>query len=495
MDKFFVGIDLGSTNIKAALYRGETLSRAAFCSRPVEYFKDGSKVEFDSDAVINTMLEMLRELGGKAPPGSVCTVTLTGQAESLILLDKNLKPLRRAISWMDERSTAECNELAQKFGAEEIYRTTGQKAVIPTWPATKIINLARTEPECFAKTAFFVLLKDYVAYRLSGILKAEKSIATLSFYFDIYNGCYWEKMLDACGIRIEQLPPLAEPCTILGRIDPALDLGAAYSQAQVNIGTMDHFAGMIGSGNISPGTISESCGTVMAMAAMLRLPLSGKETAALHYGHLPGTMVLLPVAESGGICLEWFRNNFLPGFSFEQIETEIQKAPKNNNSLIFLPYLAGVNAPEFERNTCGLFFGLRADTGVFEMAKAVMEGVAFLLDKNLAEMRSAGLEFSQIVCTGGAAKSDLWSQIKADVCSCEVLIPEDSETACRGAAIIGAVSMGAFAGYEEAAKKCISIKKRFYPGEGSLYSVKKEGFNSLYNAMLKTICIMSGRNK
>ena len=117
MDNFFVGIDLGSTNIKAALYQGG-LSRVAYCSRTVEYFRQGNKVEFDSEAAIGALLEMLRELGAKAPCGGIKAVTLTGQAESLIFLDKNYKPLRPAISWMDERSTAECEELSKEFSLE-----------------------------------------------------------------------------------------------------------------------------------------------------------------------------------------------------------------------------------------------------------------------------------------------------------------------------------------------------------------------------------------
>jgi len=212
-------------------------------------------------------------------------------------------------------------------------------------------------------------------------------------------------MLNFCRIKSSQLPPLVEPCTVLGRIDQALDLGAAFSEARVNTGTLDHFAGMIGSGNITPGALSESCGTVMAMAAMVKLPLSGKVTTALHYGPFPETMVLLPVAESGGICLEWFRNNFLPGISFDEINAGILKLEnKHTKNLIFLPYLAGVNAPEFDPEACGIFFGLRSETSVFELAKAVMEGVAFLLDKNLEEMRNADLDFSHIVCTGGAGR-------------------------------------------------------------------------------------------
>jgi xylulokinase len=486
----YIGIDLGSTNIKGALFSGETLTRLSFCSRPIVYTRRGKEVEFDADAVVQTVLEILRELGRSAENAgtAIRQIALTGQAESLILLGKNGRPLRSALSWMDERSVAECRELAERFAPERCYDITGQKAVIPTWPATKILHLSRTEADIIAKTAVYIMLKDYVAYRLSGIMAADKSIATFSLYFDIHRGCYWQDMLDACGIRKEQIPPLVEPCTTLGSLDSRLDLGGVFSGASVNTGTLDHFAGMIGNGNINPGIVSESTGTVLAMATMAKMPLSGSETAALHYGPFPGTMVFLPVAESGGVCLEWFKNNFLPDVPFDELDNCVENRIKEqkSGSLIFLPYLAGVNAPDFDTDACGVFFGLRAKTDVIDMARSVMEGVALLLDRNLAEMKRSGLEFTHIISSGGAAKSGVWSQIKADICDLEVRIPAEREAACFGAALIAAVQCGAFPDYKTAAELCVRIQKSFFPGNSLLYRAKKAGFNTLYTGMLKT---------
>ncbi|MDR0710615.1 MAG: hypothetical protein LBF77_11180, partial [Spirochaetaceae bacterium] len=358
----YIGIDLGSTNLKGALFNGETLTRLSLCSRPVSYTRRGKKVEFDADAVVETVLEILRELGRSAEDAgvSVSQIALTGQAESLVLLGKNGRPLRPAISWMDERSAAECRELAALFAPDLCYAVTGQKAIIPTWPATKILHLIHNEPDVIRRTAVYTMIKDYIAYRLSGVLAADKSIATFSLYFDIYRGCYWQDMLDAVGIRKDQLPPLTEPCTVLGPLDPALNLSRVYGGTRVNTGTLDHFAGMIGNGIVSPGALSESTGTVLGMSAMAKMPLSGKETSPLHYGPLPGTMVLLPVAESGGVSLEWFKTNFLSALSFRELD-EAVKARRSKN-ILFLPYLVGINAPEFDPDACGVFFGLRADT-------------------------------------------------------------------------------------------------------------------------------------
>lgn len=483
----FIGIDLGTTNVKAALYDGDRLSCLATCTRSVVYNRDGSRVEFDADGMVDTVLEMLRELGNMGT--RVDMITLTGQAESLVLLGKEHRPLRPAISWMDERSVAECGELAGKFSPEAYYAVTGQKSVIPTWPATKILHLSRTEPDIISRTAIFIMIKDYIAYRLTGILAADKSIATFSFYFDIHKGCYWQDMLDTVGIRTGQLPPLVEPCTVLGPPDSALNLGGAYAETTVNTGTLDHFAGMIGNGIVAPGGVSESTGTVLGISAMAKIPLSGKESLPLHYGPFPGTIVLLPVAESGGVCLEWFKNNFLSGMTFRELDERVKE--RGIKKLIFLPYLAGINAPEFDSDACGVFFGLRADTGAFDMARSVMEGVALLLDKNLAEMRREGLEFSHIVSTGGAAKSDVWSQMKADICGLELRVPANNEAACFGAAMIGAVCAGVFPDYEIAAKSCVTMAKNFFPKDESMYRAKKTGFAVLYRGMLDTAAAMS----
>lgn len=483
----YIGIDLGSTNIKAALY-DTSLHRVAICSRKVEYIREDKRVEFNADGYFCAVIELLKELNQYSLP--VKEITLTGQAESLILLGDNGIPLGNAISWMDERSEAECLELAKEFDEETCYAVTGQKSIIPTWPATKIRHMHNHEPEKIAKTRFYVMLKDYIAYRLCGKLVCDKSIATFSFYFDIHKEIYWEAMLQACGIREEQLPPLVEPGTRLGPLRAELSLGQMFNNTQLNIGTLDHFAGMVGTGNIEPGTISESTGTVLGISTLAKLPLSGKESAALHFGPFPGSYVFLQVAESGGFCLEWFRDRFVKEFSLQEIDELILKRGYPNK-MLFLPYIMGVNAPDFDADACGVFFGIRADHDNIDFAYAVMEGVAFLLERNIAALKYNTMDFNRIISTGGGAKSDLWSQLKADITGLAVEIPADNEAACLGAAIIGAVECGDFKDYHAAAAACVKFVKRFEPQPNSIFIAKKAGFDALYEGMMKTASIIN----
>lgn len=479
-----IAVDLGSTNIKTAVYN-ESLMLCGSSSTPVVYNRQGNRVEFDAEQYALDLLAMLEKhvAEGILSADEPCTISLTGQAETLIVLDKDGAPIRPAISWMDERSDEECEYIASKVDAATCYKVTGQMAVLPTWPATKILWLQKNEPETWNKAAHYVLLKDYVVYYLTGKLMADMSIATFSFYFDIYKKQYWQEMMDLCGIRAEQLPPLAEPCTVAGPLSATSAAKAGLNNALVNIGTLDHFAGMVGTGNIAPGGVSLSTGTVMALATMAAGAVPEDAGIAMHYGFLPDTHVMLPVAESGGVSLEWFKRSCLKTMGYNELNEELRQR-ELPNSVLFLPYLVGTNAPEFDRDACGVFAGLRAEHDAVDMAYAVMEGVSHLLRRNLESIQKAGTNVSRIVATGGGAKSAVWCQLQADVTGIPVSIPVEKEAACLGAAIIAAVGAGIYEDLNTACKQAVFFEKTYRPNKNEQLERKYRQFGALYQAAL-----------
>ena len=217
----YAGIDLGSTNIKAAIYDKEfnLIDRQ---SRPVNYIRDNGFVEFDAVQYFNDLVGLLEDMLKSNRVTRVEEVAFTGQAESLVVLGADGKPLMNAISWMDERSVEECKVLDAKFSPAVCEAVTGQMAVLPTWPATKILWLKNNRPEIYDNAATYMLLKDYIVYCLTGEKFSDMSIATFSFYFDIYKKVYWKEMLEAIGVSETQLPKLCEPCSVAGNLLPAL---------------------------------------------------------------------------------------------------------------------------------------------------------------------------------------------------------------------------------------------------------------------------------
>jgi xylulokinase len=480
----YIGIDLGSTNIKAAIYN-EKLELIDRQSKPVHYIHENGFVEFDVLEYCGVLVSLLKDMIKANNVKSVKQLAFTGQAESLVVVKKSGQPLMNAISWMDERSIEECDILAKQFSIEECEQVTGQQAILPTWPATKILWLKKHKPDVYNNAGYYLLLKDYVIYWLTGEINADMSIATFSFFFDIYNKCYWKRMLNEIGVLESQLPKLVEPCSVVGSFKPEVsDLLGLDGCTKVNVGTLDHFAGMIGTGNITYGGITLSTGTVMAMAVMAKEPVPKNSGIAMHYGFVPNTHVMLPVAESGGVSLEWFRRTCMPNTDFREIDLVLAERPRN--SLLFLPYLVGTNAPEFDSNATGVFWGLRQEHDAFDMAYAIMEGVAFVLKKNCECITQKGTPLTAIVATGGGAKSDIWCQLQADITGLPILVPNEKEAACLGAAIIAVVADGKFASFADAVKY-IKISKRFEPHPDQELSLKYCKFNVLYEASLSLL--------
>ena len=157
---------------------------------------------------------------------------------------------------------------------------------------------------------------------------------------------------------------------------------------------------------------------------------------------------------------------------------------RSETGLLFLPYIAGTNAPEFDSDAAGVFWGLRQEHDAFDMARAVMEGVSFVLRKNTDVITENGTALQAIIATGGGAKSDIWCQLHADATGLQVKVPAEKEAACLGAAMIAAVDDGLFAGYQEAAEKCISFEREFEPRRDQRTEAKYQHFCRLYDAVL-----------
>jgi len=290
-------------------------------------------------------------------------------------------------------------------------------------------------------------------------------------------------MLNAIGITADRLPPLAEPCSVAGGLTAeAANATGLDCSTLVNHGTLDHFAGMIGTGNTEVGGVTLSTGTVMALAAMSAEPAPRDSGIAMHYGFVPDTHVMLPVAESGGVSLEWFHRTCMGDIDYGKMNEVLLQ--RGGNDLLFLPYLVGTNAPEFDSEACGVFWGLRQEHDVYDMAHAVMEGVAFVLRKNTDNIRRKGTDLKAIIATGGGAKSPVWCQLQADITGLDVLIPKEKEAACLGAAVIAAVADGRYADFKQAAAETVSFVRRFTPAPTAETEKKYRRFCALYDAAL-----------
>ena len=160
-------------------------------------------------------------------------------------------------------------------------------------------------------------------------------------------------------------------------------------------------------------------------------------------------------------------------------------ARRERNDLLFLPYLVGTSAPEFDAEAKGVFWGLRQEHDAIDMAGAVMEGVAHVLNKNLQHIHKNGICLQSIIATGGGAKSPIWCQLYADITGLPVRIPAEKEAACLGAAMIAAVADGKYTDFAAASAELVRFSKEYVPHPSEHFARKYRRFCKLYDAALE----------
>jgi xylulokinase len=488
-NKYIITIDLGTTLIKFGLF-DENLREICIHSLSYDLKIDGNYIEFDAlqywELCLKGMDELLLKSGINRKNAMV--ISLSSQAETIVPVDINGNPLRNAISWLDSRSAGEVDAIRREFDVEKAYGITGQPDIITTWPASKILWMKSNEKQIYDKAYKFLLLKDFIIYKLTGQFVSEFSIYNFSYYFDINKKNYWNEMLKFLGIDIDKLPELKEPGEKAGLLakENSEFLNLA-TDVVVNCGCLDQMAGMIGTGNIRPGVIGETTGTVMVICAVVNKPNINKYRIPCHYNAVKNTYVMLPIVESGGISLEWFKNNFADRISFKQMDLEVKNLLPRTDDPVFLPYIVGVNSPEYNPDARGVFYGLSVSHNNTHLAKAVMEGICFILKKNLRYLGQIDIESEKIISSGGGSNSDVWNQMKADILDKEVMVMESKEAASLGCAILGAVDIGFFSNVEEAVKKVVRVKTIYQPNNQnkSYYEKQYELFLDIYDRLYK----------
>jgi xylulokinase len=456
-EKCLLGIDLGTTAIKGILVDsdGSILASAAR-----EYHLDVSGVfcELEPEtywvhtrAVIQEILETSR-----VDPESITAVSFASQGETLIPVGKSGDPLRKAIVWLDNRSDQEANQIQEAFGNGLIFQKTGQPEVMPLWPANRILWLQRHENSVYRKVHRYLLVEDFIIFKLTGKFCTEYSVSSSSLYLDIINKVWWKEMLTYLGITVENLPELFPSGKAVGNIsDKSARETGLSSNTCIVTGGFDHAAGAIGAGNIESGKVTETTGAAMAMVVTTDKAVMDRDLKLPCQCHaVRDKYFIMPYGQTAGMVLKWFKDTFC--------SEEIRVAERNggniyallgdmaaaidpgSDGLIMLPHLMGSGSPEFDNRAKGIFAGITLGMTKGHFIRAIMESVACMVHYNLQSLNNKGFIINEIQTLGGASKSDVWNQMKADMMGLPVVTARNTENAALGATILAGVGTGIF---------------------------------------------------
>jgi xylulokinase len=446
--------DLGTTGDKATLFdiAGNSVA-ASFVAYETAYPQPNWAEQDPADwwRSVRDSTRSLLAISGAAP-GEIAVISFSGMMNGMLPVDRVGTPLRPAIIWADQRATGQAEFLTQCCGMEEVYRRTGHRPGA-SYTAAKMLWLQQTQPDLYARTHQVLQAKDYVAHRLTGTFATDYSDASGTNLFDLARRGWAVDLIEAIGLDPRKLPPAFPSSTVIGQVtsEAAADTGL-LAGTPVVIGGGDGACATVGAGSVHPGDAYNYLGSSSWIAVTAEQPLYDPRMRTFTFAHLdPDLYFPTGTMQCAGGSFDWLER-LLRGTGearlYDEMSTAAARVQAGAMGLLFLPYLIGERSPHWNPRARAVFVGLTMAHGRAEMARAVLEGVAFNLKMILDAFREQGAAIQAMRLIGGGARNALWRQILADVYGLPILRPALlAEATSLGAAIAGGVGVGLFSGF------------------------------------------------
>jgi xylulokinase len=461
-EQLLLGVDIGTTNAKALLAtpEGRVVAQATASyelSTPQPGWVEQDPEDWWRGAFL-VMREVVQRAG--AQPGQVAAIGISGQGCAATLIDRQGRPLRPGIIWMDARSEAQCERM-RRLAGERILRINGKQPA-PYNFDPKLIWLQEHEPETIRRAWRSLTTTGYVNFRLTGELVLNVSDASIPFAFD-QRACDWsEELIAAFGVPRGLYPAVAPSQQIIGGLLPEVAQAVGLPPGvPVIAGGEDTSAAGLSAGAVEPGQAMLSLGTGGSIYIVTETPLAHPQL--LIFAHVlerrwfaGGTIVAF------GASLAWGRDLLGQG-DFEQMTALAAQSEPGAQGLIFLPYLSGELQPINDGHARGVFFGLSLNTSQAEFIRAIMEGVAFAMAHNILVAEEVGATVSELRAVGGPTRSPLWCQIIADITGRPLIVLKDNPGAPLGDVFLAAAAVGLIPDAGQAAVRAAQVERVYAP--------------------------------
>jgi len=478
---YLMGIDLGSTSLKAVIY-DPSGNAVASGSRKTELFHlDDDHPEWafwKPEQIWGGTADAIAEAVGKLDdPKSVRAVAVTGMGMDGVPIDEDGKWLYPFISWHDPRTGPQLQWWKDNIGAEKSFAIGGN----PLWhinSALRILWMAEHEPEILRRTDKWLLIEDFLNFMLCGCRTTDYSMASNTLLFDQHKLNWSDEMLEASGIDRRLLCEAAPSTTRLGEIhaEAAKRTGLAEG-TPVILGGHDHICGTLPVGAFRPGVVLDVVGTwesVQIAMAEPRLTDALRETGMMVQAHVArGRYAVSGTNPSAGM-LEWYRGQYgqearrsaeqAGDNEWDHLMAAAAASPPGARRVMFLPHMSGANCPVLDDRSLGAFVGLSNITTSGDVLRAIIEGLNYqFLDIVTAVETSTGTKAEKFIGVGGVTRNQFWMQNKADMVGRPIEVPAVEEATPLGAAILAGIGVGLYKDADEAFERVRKPGKTYEP--------------------------------
>lgn len=387
-------------------------------------------------------------------------VTATASASCLVCTKHDGKSIGQALMVSDKRAWQEAEKIALLPEFANVREATGMESsaslMIP-----KILWVKERQPEVFFESDYFLTPNDYLIHFLSGIFVTDY-LNALKYYYNAGEKQYPEELLKVLEIPVEKLPGVADIGAEVGSIQKSLAEELKINpEAKVILTSYDAICSFIGSGVTEEGEASDVSGTVTVFRAFTRkkTPLKNRGIYDVPF-KLGGNRIVGGSNNLGGGLIEWVKQCYYQKeeYPYEIMEKDAAESEPGARGLIFLPYLLGERTPVWDDNARGVFFGLERMHTRKDMTRAVFESTGFIDLDIIEAIRQAGVEVQSVRLSGGLARVNLISKIKADILGRDVHVLSEFETTASGAAMIVLLSRGIYSDMKQAAEKFARVR-------------------------------------
>lgn len=476
---YYVGIDLGTSSVKALLLSGDGEAVASVTKEYPLYFPRNGWSEQNPGDWYNQTVASLKELLSGIDAESVRSFSFSGQMHGLVMLDSEDNVIRPALLWNDSRSQMQTDFLNED---KDFLLDNTANIAFAGFTLPKLLWVKEKEPDNYAKISKIMLPKDYVAYRLSGSFCTDVSDASGTLYFDVENRCWSKNILEKFGIEEAWLPKVLESDECAGTLKADLAEALGLSEVKIIIGAGDNAAAAIGTGTVKDGDCNISLGTSGTIFTVSDKFSLDRESAIHSFCSAGRNYHQMACMLSAAVCCNWWVEKILRDGYDEVLSKEDRLG---ENEVMFLPYLMGERSPVNDTQVRGMFYGMSLDTDKDDMSLAVLEGVAFALRHSIDIIRNMGINIKRSNICGGGTKNKLWLKIISNVLGIELLIPESREGASLGAALLAAKGIMTAHEYEALESKVYKTAETVKPEDGltAKYEERYLKWRKLYPAV------------
>ncbi len=478
---YLMGIDLGSTSLKAVVYDLDG-NAVAVGSRPTERFhpdKDHPEwTVWQPEQIWGGTAEAIRQAVGQLRSAdAIRAVAVTGMGMDGLPVDEHGDWLYAFISWHDPRTGPQHQWWQQHIGAEKVFSIGGN----PLWPinsALRILWMAEHEPEILKRTAKWLLIEDFLNFMLCGRQVTDYSMASCTLLFDQRTLTWSDELIQASGIDRNLLCDIQPSGTLLGEVsDEAADRTGLAPGTPVVLGGHDHLCGALPVGAFRPGLVLDVTGTwetVMTSTSQPVLKDQLRRAGITVQAHVARGQHAVWGGNVAGEMLEWYRRELTGSAdasdpsggstAWEPLMSEAASSPPGAGGAMFLPHMSAVACPVVDPQSRGALVGLTAQATRADLLRAVVEGLDYQFRDIVFAMETAlGSALERFVAVGGATRNTFWMQNKADVVGRPIEVPQIEEATPLGAAILAGIGVGLYRDEQEAYQRVYRRGKTYEP--------------------------------